>query len=84
MKKDWDNEERHRYYGIRRGDIVKDRFMKNDVKGEVVEYGFMDNNAVYVQFENRDEPIKCVAEWCQIVTKVEEREDYGKEGEEEL
>jgi len=77
MKENWDNEERKRYYGIRRGDIVQDSWMKrngDDTKGEVVEYGIMDNNAVYVLFEGKEEPVKCVAEWCEIVTKVEDRE----------
>jgi hypothetical protein len=82
----FDNKDRHRFYGKRRGDIVESRQWKNGgfeyVKGEVEELGFMDNNCIYVKFEGSDKAIKCVAEWCYLVTKVEDREDY-EEGTEE-
>jgi len=74
----FDNEKRNRYYGLRRGDIVS--YPVSSVvgaekeEGEVKDYGALDNNAVYVKFEDKDEPVKCVAEWCRMVTKVEDRD----------
>jgi predicted kinase len=40
---------------------------------EVVEYGYGDNNRVYVKIEGGDEVTDYVAEWCDIVTKVEDK-----------
>lgn len=66
----FDNENRTRYYGLRISDIVKVPFYKLE-KATVIEYGFLDNNRVYIQTEN-DEKISCVAEFCEIITKVED------------
>ena len=46
--------ERHRYYVLRIGDIVKcDAY---DIsRAEVVDYGFLDNNSVIVKEEGKDE-----------------------------
>lgn len=65
----FDNEKRTRYYGIRVGDIVNVKFynLKNVT---VTKYGFMDNNAVYVKTET-GEQIKVVAEYCEIIKKVD-------------
>ena len=66
------NKERHRYYGLRKGDIVKSTIHGFN-EAEIVGYGFMDNNKVYVKEPNSTEEFEVVAEWCQVVTKVEDR-----------
>lgn len=72
MYKDFTNEDRSRYYGLRIGDQVELRcFGKVCWKGEVVEYGMMDNNAVYVK-NDKGRVEKCVAEWCKIISKVDD------------
>ena len=72
----FDNKERNRYYGLRIGDIVSPKGIDGKEwskgKAEVIEYGFMDNNAVYIRVEDGTET-KWVAEWCEIITKVEDR-----------
>ena len=74
MAKEFDNKERNRYYGIRVGDDVVERFNNRAVvRGEVVAYGFMDNNAVTVKELGTGRLHKCVAEWCEITKKVEEK-----------
>lgn len=67
----FDNSERRRYYGLRVGDIIR-CYAYGITKAEVVGYGFLDNNAVMVQEEGK-EPRKVIAEWCDIITKVEDR-----------
>lgn len=71
----FDNINRNRYYGLRKGDIVSPKLVNGNEweKGhcEVIEYGFMDNNAVYIRANDGTET-KWVAEWCEIVTKVED------------
>lgn len=73
--KNFDNSERRRYYGLRVGDIVSPKGLngKEWHKGqsEVFEYGFLDNNAVYIRADDGTET-KWVAEWCDIITKVED------------
>ena len=71
----FDNEDRNRYYGLRIGDIV-DLFgiggkivFKN---AEVVGYVVGDNNRVEVEITT-SKKTDWVAEWCTIVTKVEDR-----------
>lgn len=73
IKDEWDNTERRRYYGLRKGDIVKAFHLngKDFFLSEVVEYG-SDNNRVTIRLEDGKET-DWVAEWCQIVTKVENR-----------
>lgn len=76
MKSRFDNADRTRYYGVRIGDIVSEEIFQ-DVRrrGEVVGFGFMDNNRVYV----RDEDGKIsgwVAERCTIETKAEDRQAW--------
>ena len=74
MSKTFDNENRSRYYGLRIGDIVDLKGVDGKVcypNAEVVEYG-SDNNRVEVRSMNgntRD----WVAEWCNIVVRVEDR-----------
>ena len=73
MSKQWGNEDRNRYYGIRRGDTVICLGLQGEqvAKGKVVEYSSFDNNRVYIETE-KGERISWVAEWCRIITKVEE------------
>ena len=66
----FDNKDRSRRYGIRVGDIVT--YCKGTDTHEIIDLGCGDNNAVYTMHEG--EPRKLVAEWCKIVTKVEDRE----------
>jgi hypothetical protein len=77
------NEKRNRYYGIRVGDIVK--YYTHE--GEVIELDPMNNNSVLIKTESKPvfKNIKAVAEWCEIITKVEDREDikYGPTGDDE-
>lgn len=79
MKKPFDNKERRRYYGLRKGDIVNLRGLDGRVmyeSAEVKDYGFMDNNRVYVEYHKDFENVvqtDWVAEWCEIITKVEDR-----------
>ena len=72
--KNFDNESRNRYYGLRKGDTVKLQFSHQNPEpiAEVIEYGFMDNNRVYVKLENGEET-DWVAEWCEILIKVEDK-----------
>jgi hypothetical protein len=75
MKEIFDNKDRTRYYGLRKGDIVNLKGVNGDVgylNAEVIDYGFMDNNRVIVRRANGEET-DWVAEWCQMVTKVEDR-----------
>jgi len=75
MTKVFDNVNRNRYYGKRIGDTVKlsASFSPiNNTIAEVVEYGFMDNNRIYVKLEN-GETIKWTAEHCDIIKKVEDK-----------
>jgi hypothetical protein len=73
-KKEFDNEDRTRYYGLRVGDIVGTYSVTGGKrpKAVVIGYGFLDNNRVTVRMEDgteRDE----VAEWCELITKVEDK-----------
>lgn len=68
------NEKRNRYYGIRVGDLVRCKYTPNpDTVYEVVALCFMDNNGVFIQ-EDGKEPVKAVAEYCEIVEKIEDRD----------
>lgn len=71
----WNNETRSRYYGLRIGDIVKSRGDRHrrEKEGEVVGFGFMDNNAVFVVWEGSVEVTIEVAEPLEILTKLEDR-----------
>jgi hypothetical protein len=75
MKKPFDNETRSRYYGLRKGDIVDLKGIDGKVchpNAEVIEYGFMDNNRVIVRLMSGSET-DWVAEYCNIIVKVEDR-----------
>lgn len=64
------NEKRNRYYGKRVGDIIKSKAYEIE-EAEVVEYGWIDNNAIVIFHNGKKQQV--VAEWCDIVTKVEDR-----------
>lgn len=73
--KPFDNENRNRYYGKRIGDIVTCKAFGTVIENcEVIEYGFMDNNKIYVRDPKGNE-FDWVAEWCKVTTKVEDRDD---------
>jgi hypothetical protein len=70
------NKNRSRYYGLRVGDIVRRHVgfsneKKDNTIYKVVQYGFGDNNRIYLKAPT-GEIIKEVAEWCTIISKVEE------------
>jgi len=71
MTKIFDNKKRTRYYGLRIGDTVKVKAY-NIETAEVAEYGVFDNNRVYIKLPD-GEKISCVAEWCKIIKKVEDK-----------
>lgn len=68
----FDNVNRNRYYGVRVGDTVELSFSSKTIKAEVTGYDFMDNNRVYVKTEDGTNT-SWVAEWCKIITKVEDK-----------
>ena len=73
MEKEFDNEDRTRYYGLRKGDTVDAHSMNGTVWGRSVVLDYtMDNNRIIITNKNGD-PIDWVAEWCEIVTKVEDK-----------
>jgi hypothetical protein len=70
----FDNESRDRYYGLRVGDLVSPKGLDGkefNGKGEVIDYG-SDNNRVIIKFEDGT-ITDWVAEWCDIILKVEEK-----------
>ncbi|NMC61422.1 MAG: hypothetical protein GYA51_18875 [Candidatus Methanofastidiosa archaeon] len=68
------NADRHRYYGLRIGDLVQIKVgvFSKPKNAEVIDYGFLDNNRVILRLEDGTET-DWVAEWCTIVEKVEDR-----------
>jgi hypothetical protein len=80
MKKIFDNVDRDRYYGLRVGDTVNLRGLDGKTlfeNAEVISYGFMDNNRITVKLAN-DNETNWVAEWCEIVTRVEDKSPKRK------
>jgi len=79
MKKEFTNENRTRYYGLRVGDIVNAKGLTGIVWGrsKVLELVPMDNNSVIIESKT-GKPIEWTAEWCEIVTKVEDIVKYTK------
>lgn len=74
--KQFTNENRNRYYGLRIGDIVscREASLKQFVgQGTVIYYGFLDNNSVTVKVDETQKEVKCVPEWLTLETKVEDR-----------
>jgi len=70
----WDNEDRNRYYGLRKGDLITVHDVSGRVWGEseVLDYVSGDNNSVIIKSKNGN-PIDWVAEWCDIIKKVEDK-----------
>lgn len=71
MRKSFDNEQRTRYYGIRKGDIVNcdGHWKQFNGDAKVIEYGLTDNNCVTVNVNGKS--VDVVAEWLNIKQKVE-------------
>lgn len=66
------NERRDRHYGLRVGDIVKCKYTPDpDTLYKVVHLCALDNNGVYLQ-KGDQQPIRAVAEHCEIIKKVED------------
>lgn len=75
MTKPYLNEDRTRYYGLRVGDKVHYHpFSPNAPKevDTVHELGYGDNNCVYL-IDDKGIIFKAVAEWCNIVEKVDSK-----------
>lgn len=71
-----ENKDRRRYYGVRVGDRVVygiPGFPDTDSEYEVIRYGFLDNNRVILRDSDGNE-MKAVAEYCRIISKVEDKE----------
>jgi hypothetical protein len=73
-QKEFNNEDRRRYYGVRVGDRVSFDYTDDGPKvyGTVVGYEPMDNNAVFVQWDRDDGPSKICPEWLKVIIKVED------------
>ena len=71
------NAERHRYYGLRIGDLVEIKIWKElKLHAEVIEYGYLDNNRVILRLldgSQAGEVCDWVAENLTITEKVEDR-----------
>jgi len=73
------NENRNRYYGLRVGDIVEIKKQKFENKkliditfsAEVIDFVAGDNNRVVILLDGVEVP--WVAEYCKIITKVEDK-----------
>lgn len=69
------NTSRRRFYGVRVGDTVRygvPGFPDTYDTYEVIRYGFMDNNRVILRDKDGKE-MSAVAEWCEIIKKVEDK-----------
>lgn len=75
LSQPFDNENRDRYYGLRVGDLISPKGIDGKSKGNanVIGYG-SDNNRVEIKFEDGAET-DWVAEWCDIIKKVEDKND---------
>ena len=73
MEKEFLNENRTRYYGLRVGDIINAKSLNGKIWGrsKILELVPMDNNKVIIESKNGT-PIEWVAEWCDIIIKVED------------
>jgi hypothetical protein len=73
------NENRTRYYGLRIGDIIDAKTPNgtNWGRSEVLDWG-SNNNEVIIR-NKIGQPIEWVAEWCDIVTKVEDQNKHTPE-----
>ena len=71
----FNNASRDRYYGVRVGDIVRygvPGLPQDKETYEVIRYGFMDNNRVILRSKSGEE-IRAVAEWCEVIEKIEDK-----------
>jgi hypothetical protein len=80
MEKVFRNEERTRRYGLRVGDLVSRSIIDNhSVSLEVISINGFDNNRVVVRELQTNHIYDEVAEYCTLVTKVEDRELVRRE-----
>lgn len=77
MKEKFDNKERRRYYGLRVGDIVAPRALGGEyiygTNCKIIELCGGDNNRVIIRTPDNKE-IDWVAEWCDMVARIEYKE----------
>ena len=75
MVKEFTNESRNRYYGVRVGDTVQHTCHVTGYTrtGIVKKYGFMDNNCVFVQWKGTARLSKMCPEHLTIIKKVEDK-----------
>lgn len=67
------NPKRTRYYGLRPGDTVRTLYYFETQRTCIVErLSPLDNNKVYLKNIDTGEIFDWVAEWCEIVKKVED------------
>lgn len=69
--KEFTNEDRSRRYGKRVGDRVRYKYFNLSFEGVVHDLGAFDNNRISV-LKDGGEVIDCVAEYCDILEKVED------------
>ena len=69
---EWKNRniKRNRNYGLRIGDTVELSTFGEKIRAEVVAYGGMDNNMVFVRADNGD-GCSVTAEECTLIKKCE-------------
>jgi|SRR5690606_20020673 len=80
-KKPFDNENRDRHYGLRKGDFVKIKKgfpIEKAIPCIVIEYGYLDNNSVYLRDLTTGQRLRWTAEHCELVVKVEDIYDLDK------
>ena len=71
---EFDNKDRNRYYGLRVGDTVKQKYLVGgNIIADVIELCQGDNNRVVLRLADGAE-IRQVAEWCEIIEKVEDKQ----------
>lgn len=71
-----ENKDRKRQYGKRVGDVVRITYPPcYDFVTEIIGLKGLDNNSLHVIWKNGS-VMSYVAEWCEIVTKVEDRCDF--------
>ena len=76
--KEFTNEDRTRRYGKRVGDRVKYKYYNHSFDAVVIDLGYFDNNRISVKMDD-GVVIDCVAEYCEIIEKVEDIQKQEKE-----
>lgn len=63
------NVDRTRWHGLRTGDRIEQKAFGRTLSGIVLELDPLDNNCVHVLIDGRDDSMRMVAEWCDVVEK---------------